>query len=266
MNRVPESWTGPERINNFRDFGGFDTVHGAKVAQRRLLRSAHGHRASEADLAGLRRLGLAMVTDLRRAEERLLQPSAWLGQPGLVIVDSGAPAGGHATALPPHIAALLESRSSAVGMRDFLKRHYGEIPYEPAYVDLFSRYFAALARGGGAMLIHCSAGKDRTGILASLTLHLLGVHRDDILRDYLRTNTMSAIAERLPNVKARLEAQYGPGIDAAALEALLRVEPDYLAQMYQSITARSSSLDAYLADVLGVDALLRARLLAGLLG
>ena len=59
---------------------------------------------------------------------------------------------------------------------------------EARHIDLFSRYFHALAEAPGPVLIHCAGGKDRTGILAALTHHIAGVMRQDIVEDYLHTN------------------------------------------------------------------------------
>jgi protein tyrosine/serine phosphatase len=149
-------------------------------------------------------------------------------------------------------------------MGEYLEATYAELPYQPAYVDLFTRYFGALAALPGSILIHCSAGKDRTGILAALTLNLLGVHRDDIMHDYLLTNDISSIAERLPRLKERLAAQHEFEPDDTALATLLRVEPAYLSRMYRAIAKRSVSVDQYLETVLAVPPALRALIRANL--
>lgn len=71
-------------------------------------------------------------------------------------------------------------------MQEFMATNYVEMPFDIRSVTLFRRYFETLASGNGAMLIHCAAGKDRTGILAWLTHRALGVHRDDALEDFSR--------------------------------------------------------------------------------
>ena len=55
---------------------------------------------------------------------------------------------------------------------------YTRMPRNPAMTEMFSRYFKALDEREGGSLVHCFAGKDRTGVAAMLVLHVLGVHRD----------------------------------------------------------------------------------------
>ncbi|MFC3173964.1 tyrosine-protein phosphatase [Novosphingobium bradum] len=244
-----------EAINNFRDYGDLPTTAGGRLRPGRLFRSAHHARATPADVARLAGLGLAMVTDLRHPDERAEQPNAWRGTLAIHVIETpvdAAAAGPRREA--PHLAALRTSDGSAEAMTGFLAAHYRHLPYDPAYVSLYSRYFAALAERDGAMLIHCAAGKDRTGILAWLTHHLLGVHPDDAMADYLLSNTASGIAERLPHLRRRLEESSGQPIGDDAIMALLGVSPRFMANCLGAIDERSGSMTAYLEQVLGIDA------------
>lgn len=260
-----------EAINNFRDFGGMPTMDGGRVRTGRLFRSAHHARASAADQARLAALGLRTVVDLRRPAERALQPSAWRGVlPIAVLEEADGPGEGGASHDAPHVAAFAAGEFSPAAAARFLARRYGEFPYEPRHVRLFARAFAALAQGGpadeGGLLIHCAAGKDRTGLLVWLTHHLLGVHPDDAMADYLLSNDAADLASRVPAAKQTLERAHGRTIPDEAVLALYSVSPDYIARSIAAITARSGSLDAYLVDVLGVlpcrREAARARLLA----
>ena len=85
---------------------------------------------------------------------------------------------------------------SEAAFRGYLLDYYTAAPFAPRHLDLFSRYFRALAEAEGPVLIHCAAGKDRTGVLAALTHSLAGVHRDDMLADYLLTNDPVRMAAR----------------------------------------------------------------------
>ena len=73
-------------------------------------------------------------------------------------------------------AHVSRSDLSETSFRDYLLAYYRDAPFEARHLDLFGRYFRALAQVEGAFLIHCAAGKDRTGILAALTQHLAGVN------------------------------------------------------------------------------------------
>jgi protein-tyrosine phosphatase len=104
------------------------------------------------------------------------------------------------------------------------------------------------------VLIHCAAGKDRTGMLAALTHHLLGVSRDDLLADYLLTNTAVDLEARAPGI-ARAAAEIRP---AASPPRRRRRLPGRRARLsgnrLRGIVDRHGSLDAYLEQALGVDA------------
>ena len=151
-----------QALDNFRDYGDYavgETKVGMRVARGRLYRSAHQARVTEADLAQLAALNLSVVVDLRRPSERRDQPSRrpanWAGQ----VIESDHDDGGEA----PHITFLKTADLTEDSGRAFMTGAYRRLPFEPAHIDLFSRYFRALAEGDGPVLIHCAAGKDRTG-------------------------------------------------------------------------------------------------------
>ena len=257
---------GMEAINNFRDFGGMPTVDGGQVRAGQLFRSAHHGRATSADQARLAALGIATVVDLRRPGEQAQQPSAWHGLlPIAVIEEADAPGEDAAGQDAPHVAAFKAGDFSAEAAERFLARRYAEFPYEPRHVRLFARYFAALAEEDGAVLIHCAAGKDRTGLLAWLTHRVLGVHPDDTMADYLLSNVAADLAARVPAARRTMEQEFGRAVPDAAVLALYSVVPDYLAASERAIREQSGSLDRYLAEVLGIDAARRAALRARLI-
>jgi protein tyrosine/serine phosphatase len=142
---------------------------------------------------------------------------------------------------------------------------YRESPFDAGLVDIYRRYFAALAEADGATLVHCMAGKDRTGIVVALTHHVLGVARDDILKDYLATNTAMPPEERLPGVLATFEEQHGRSVAPDVVLSVLRVRPAMLETALESIAARNGSLDDYLRDTLGLTPALREQLTEKLL-
>lgn len=254
-----------EGVNNFRDYGGWRARDGARVATGALFRSAHHARATAGDAAWMRRLGIATVTDLRHPREQAVQPSAWLGTIELDVIEEADPDATDDGQEAPHMAAFRHSDFSPDSMRSFMTGHYGEMPYDARLVALYRRYFAALAASDGPVLIHCAAGKDRTGILAALTHHVLGVHPDDALEDYLLSNKAGNLAERLPFVRRSMEENYQRQIPDEALYALLSVEPGYLVRCRAALEERSGSIDRYLAETLGVGAAEREKICSRLL-
>jgi protein tyrosine/serine phosphatase len=145
-------------------------------------------------------------------------------------------------------------------MRHFLVDYYRHAPFKTRHIDLYARYFKALAEADGAVLIHCAAGKDRTGVLAALTHHLLGVAYDDSLIDYLLTNDQARIERRMPLFADYVETQNGRRPSEDFMRASMGVEALYLDTAFDAIKARHGSIDAYLQEALGVDAALTRRI------
>jgi protein-tyrosine phosphatase len=248
-------------VENFRDYGDYPTRAGGRVVRGRLYRSAHHGKATAQDLAAIAALDLAAVVDLRRPLERDSEPTprpeGFRGQ--VIECDLGD------RAEAPHVAFLRETDLTPDSANAFFLDYYANAPFEPRHLELFRRYFAALGEVDGPVLIHCTAGKDRTGLLAALTHHLLGVHPDDIAADYLLTNQAARLEERAPTVAENLEKLLGKRPSDVAVRAFLGVDAAYLDAAFRAIAARHGSTEAYLAE-LGVDAAatdrLRARLIA----
>lgn len=249
-----------DALDNFRDYGDYATAAGQRVAPGRLYRSGHQARASAADLDRLAGLDIATVVDLRRPSERRDQPSK--RPPGFAgtVIESAHDDGGEA----PHITFLKTADLTPESGRRFMTDTYQRLPFEPSHLDLFARYFQALGETDGPVLIHCAAGKDRTGLLAALTHHLLGVHRDDMIADYLLTNAAVDLERRAPGIARQLQARTGRAAAHDAVVAFLGVEPLYLDTALTRIAARYGSTDAYLQQALGVDTALRDRISARL--
>ncbi|MBB5745520.1 tyrosine-protein phosphatase [Brevundimonas variabilis] len=246
-----------DAIDNFRDFGGYPTLDGRQVRSGRLYRSAHHARMTEADLGRLAGYGIGAVVDLRRPVERQRQPSLRPeGFSGLVI-ENDLDAQGEA----PHITFLKTSDLTPDSGRRFMMDTYGRMPFAPTYHDLFRRYFEILATSDGAIVVHCAAGKDRTGLLVALTHHLLGVGQEDMMADYLLTNAAVDLEQMAPSFAKQIEAMSGRKPSEDAVVAFMGVEPAYLEAAFAAINLRYGSIDVYLDQVIGVDEFLRSRII-----
>ncbi|CAL1690464.1 hypothetical protein MMB232_00589 [Brevundimonas subvibrioides] len=251
-----------EALDNFRDYGGYDTAAGRVLKAGRLFRSAHQASVTDADLERLAALDIGTVIDLRRPVERRRQPSkrpaGFSGQ----VIESDLDEAGEA----PHITFLKTADLTPDSGRRFMTDTYRQLPFAPAHLDLFARYFRALGETDRPVLIHCAAGKDRTGMLAALTHHLLGVGRDDLVEDYLLTNTAVDLAGRAPAIAEQLKAITGRTASHDAVVAFMGVEEAYLDAAIAAIEARHGSIDGYLEQALGVDTALRDRITERLAG
>ncbi len=240
-----------ESIENFRDYGGYDGADGP-VARGLLYRSAQHSRASEQDLNAVAQLNLSTIVDLRRSSEREKDPSrlpqGWDGR--MITSDLGG------EGVAPHIRFLMEEDLTPDSGRRYMAGTYARMPYEPAHIVLFKAHFKALAEGQGASLIHCAAGKDRTGLLAALTHKVLGVSGDDLLADYLATNSAVRLEERADKFAEWLYRRTGKRASNDAVVAFFGVEPDFLNGAWQAMAQSHGSVTAYMEQVLGVDAVM----------
>jgi protein tyrosine/serine phosphatase len=249
-------------IENFRDFGGYATACGRGVRRGLLYRSANHHYATDADLARLRELGVAAIVDLRRTEEREREPSRrWDGFSGLVIENDIVSDHPDWTHLMNGLSELTPEWFYQDGLA-----YYRKAPFEPRHLELFRRYFHALADAEGPLVVHCAAGKDRTGLICALTHHVAGVHHDDLMADYLLTNDESRMSRKMAFLGPWLEKQVGLTASDAALRMAVSVQPEYLDTAFAVIEAAHGSIDVYLRDALGVDEGLRERIEARVLG
>lgn len=244
-----------EGIDNFRDFGDYAAGH-RRLKPGLLYRSAGHGAATDADLARLAAMNLAVIVDLRRANERERQPSRrWAGFSAQVIDnDIGQ------DAADEWLTFIEGSDLTARSFHDYMLDYYRKAPLQPRHIDLYTRYFRALAETDGPMLVHCSAGKDRTGIACALTHHVAGVHDDDIVDDYLLTNEPARLERRLPMIREVIRETTGRIADDEALMVCMRVEPEYLEEAFRVMRETHGSLDGYLDKALGLSAETRARI------
>lgn len=245
---------------NFRDIGGYRTPGGRRVATGRIFRSAHLAELDEAGYAQLGELGLRAIIDLRNPAERRRGISRLpVGFSGTVLAVTDAVDG---DAL--HVDAVLALAAEGGDAGDIMIRSYRRAPFAPDRITLFGAYFDMLATGGFPLLIHCTAGKDRTGMLVALTQHLLGLGWDDIVSEYLLT--MRDIGRLSHSIETWLARQYPDlRLERTVLDALVGVDAAYLTAGFESIRQAHGSVEQYLEDVLGLDGGKRERIRDNLL-
>lgn len=249
-----------EGVHNFRDCGGYAVAGGGRLRRGLLWRSGQHHGATDSDLEAIADLGLGSVFDLRTPKEREAHPCRRPQDFEAAVFYCEDPVRAHA----PHIAAAETTRQrTAETTRESLVRNYGGICFRPELQIMMRRYFSRLAEGQGPSLINCMAGKDRTGIAVAMLHVSVGVHRDDILEDYLLTNTAGDPEARIAAGAKAIHVITGR-LDEAVLRVLMGVEPEYLDAAFAAIEERYGSTDAYLEAALGMDAAARERLRAAL--
>lgn len=165
---------------NFRDLGGHVGIDGRTVRWRRLFRSDSLHRLSGTDRAAFTALGVRTVIDLRRPAE--------------VARDGRVPDGpglGYHHIHPEHAEWRETGFTTGQDLERWLADRYLDLAAEGA-VGLAAAVGLIADERSAPVVVHCVAGKDRTGVVCALTLSLLGVPEADIAADYARSTVGSS--------------------------------------------------------------------------
>ena len=206
-------------LHNFRDFGGYAAGDRSIVAGR-FFRSANHARGTDAGLARLREMGIGAVIDLRRPSERQRQPSRrWADFSGVVIENDD-----HDEGAETWDTFMTQWDMTEESFRAYMMRYYTRAPHLPRLVELFARYFDVVANGDGAVVVHCAAGKDRTGLVTALALAAAGVPYETIIEDYALTSVYLGEEYR---AEARQRAEQN-GLDWEQYQRLLGCPPEYM--------------------------------------
>ncbi len=238
-----------EFVRNFRDCGGYPVSGGHIVRTGKLYRSAQMHEATPSDLGVLAALGISAIVDLRRPTEREKYPSRrWPGFDAHVVEHAGL----DGIDLPPHLAAFADAGNSGEAARHAMLEIYRGFPTDRMISELYRDFFTVLAETSGAVLVHCAAGKDRTGLGVALVQHVAGVHRDDILAHYLKTNDSDLITPVTIAAMRENSAREGRPFCDDAIMAVLTVTPDYLDAALDVIEKEYGGIDVYLEKAVGL--------------
>jgi protein-tyrosine phosphatase len=227
---------------NFRDLGGYPTSSGGRVRWARVYRSAALHGLTSEDLHTLSGLGLRVVYDLRTDEEHDRSPSVLLD--GVHV--ERLPIGGTAAKTKDLTDLLVQGRLGDVPP-DFLFRIYGAMAESSAAA--FGQLLTGLAKEDGTpALVHCTAGKDRTGLSAALLLAVLGVDDSSILDDYELSSTFFT-ERRLSALQAKLSQS---NLDIDQYRAVFGAPRHAMAGVLAALRQQYGSIETYLQEEAGV--------------
>lgn len=250
MNRFTDRRLAFDGLHNFRDFGGY-AAGDREIVRGRLFRSAEHTVATDADLAKLAGMGIGTIVDLRRPDERRRQPSRrWPGFTGMVIENDDEDEGRGMESWAGFMSTWDMTRES---FREHNMRYYTRAPHMPRLVELGRRYFDTLAALEGGLVVHCAAGKDRTGLIVALTHALAGVHRDDIIADYMLSNDSERFRVHGAQWAKMMEADRGRAPDLEVMAYVMSAQEEWLERSFQVIAEQHGDVRTYLRDMLGVD-------------
>lgn len=219
--------------SNFRDLGGYPTSDGRIVRWRQIFRSNHLGHLTDDDISVMRGLGVRSAFDFRGTEERA---AALCGMPEIAV---------HSLPVEPTVVAAL--RAIAAGGTPLSTDHAVEVmrdsyrSYVQKNTQHFRTLFVHLLEDRAPLVIHCTAGKDRTGFACALVLHTLGVSGDTISEDYLLTNRFY-----------RRDPSSSSDLSDDVRQVLGSVRESFLAAAFETIDADYGDLETYLRDGLGL--------------
>ena len=236
--------------SNFRDLGGYRTADGKTVARGMLFRSAAMTGLSDADMAYLDGFGIGTIVDLRSNEEIALYPNHWASRSGIEVVKGdysfAAMMPGDETPDRMDIAELYPRLLTQIG-------------------GLIGTYFERALREGAPMVVNCSAGQDRTGVVSALMLLLLGVPEPTVIEDYLLSTDFRRPIVEQGGVDLAEAARTNPFAALMLEYSKARPHPErpnplvtadgvpYLAFVIERIRDEYGSVEGYAEKELGMD-------------
>lgn len=235
-------------IFNYRDFGGYKTQDGGRVSSGKLFRSAHLNNCSDNDLGQLEAFNIKLVVDLRHAPERKRQPSKWPESQKPLVLTYPDPKNREGAKMAPHEAFVKNELHTPEDARNYMIRSYGARPDDPGFRQIFGDTLRFMAKTGDPILVHCAAGKDRTGTLCALIQGALGIDPETIMEDYMLTMRAVNIDEFLGLAAKMYEKRYERPFDPEAVRPMFGVEPAFL----ESSLATIKDTDYYIREVLGI--------------
>ena len=218
--------------SNFRDVGGYTAGDGRSVRWRRIFRSNHlGHLTAD-DVKLVRGLGVKRAFDFRGAEER---------KAAVCVIEEIVV---HSLPIEPTVVAALRARLQARALSsgdalDIMRDSYRG--YVRLNTHSFREMFAQILKDDAPLVIHCTAGKDRTGFASALVLHALGVSEKVISEDYLLTNQYY-----------RRDPNSSPDLPDDVRQAIGSVDASFLKAGFDAVDAEYGDLESYFRDGLGL--------------
>lgn len=234
-------------LPNFRDIGGVLTREGHALASGRVFRSERPHRISSDDRARLEALGVGLVIDLRTANDRAKNPAESIGHASVRSIplhedpsfDIGL----------GHLARFLASAEGEARFRAFVARYYRHLAHERG--PQIGVAITAIARASEPVWIHCTAGRDRTGMLVAIVQSALGVPEDVVLAGFRETDLRYSV--RLERLRRVLRAITLLRVPDARIRAVLRCQSETLAEVLTELSSRHGSIEGYVREACGVD-------------
>lgn len=249
-------------IVNARDLGGYTMLDGRIVDSGRLLRAAHLADATDEDIRNLERLPVTAIIDFRKEQEKVGKVDREV--PGARYTSLPVDPSGNAMA-----TATEEEKKKFSGQKKFdvkkvivfaafnkkaqaiAREMYPTLLFDPDCQQQFARFFRlVLETENGAVLFHCTQGKDRTGIASALLLAALGADRETIVADFDATNRV--YEKDVRKYSRRVKFWGGKEEEVGVVKAFLGCNTENFIKALDRIDQEFGSLQAYLKGPIGL--------------
>jgi len=222
--------------SNFRDLGGYPTQNEKHVKWGHIFRSADVSKLTDNDFKTLLELHLSTVYDLRGPDELKANPDRLPDN----IQYVNLPAGSENTKVNTNYGKM---NGDSMIREYYIKTEHLKAKYKPIFDQLLA------LSNDKALMFHCTAGKDRTGMGAALVLSALGVDRKYIIADYAATNIFWKDArEKILSTMAQR------GMDTSSIKPMLEANPVYIETFFKTIDAKYGSMDKFLTNEMELNA------------
>lgn len=233
---------------NIRDLGGTVCAGGHTIKPRRFIRGAELSRITESDIARLEKdCKVRMVIDLRTDKEVEEKPDRLISR----LAFAHVPIVSEATMGFTHERGTDSPRGLArVPAMETLYRNIIGSDYS---VQQLKKALRAIIAGteNGAVMWHCTVGKDRCGILTALVLYILGADMETIYRDYLLTNRVSQSKSNLCVAVARI-ITLNKNETVERVRGIYTAKRSFLEAAFREMERISGSVDLFIQEKLGV--------------
>ncbi|WP_294265472.1 tyrosine-protein phosphatase [uncultured Chryseobacterium sp.] len=236
-----------ERVYNFRTIGNIKNTEGRTLKKGKLYRSGHLYRLKSRYFETLENLGIKDVIDLRNSKEIAQKPDhipdgmAYKNESA--FEDEGDQLG---QARKLVLKGKINSSDAEKKMLDFYRNYVTEHP------EVIRKIITGILESDTPVLYHCTAGKDRTGIITALILTILKFDKQTIYNDYLLSNNYrEKLVNKRLNLARNLHFIY-PKLDIGVLEKLSWVETAYLDAAFNEIDKKYGSTNRYIQEVLKI--------------
>lgn len=240
---------------NFRDLGGYAAADGRQVQWRRVFRSGHLADLTDDDLTLFESLNVGFVCDLRFDGERERRPSRFFERVRPEVMTTNLwPGSGDA--FVKHVRdGTLNAEFTSGFMEEIFRGFVNNL------ADQFAAAFARLLDAqDGAVLMHCTAGKDRTGFAAAALLLALGVDRDTVVEDYMLSARYYSVEDAVKRARKDFADAGAPMPAAEALAPFHDIRPDYILASFDEMARCYGSVEAFIEQGLALGPEQRTRL------